>query len=143
MYRARMSKEALVAAVKQIVSIAREGNLDGAYQGYSALFSDPGFLEQRPEDQRQALRLMVLAKNLPPKPTPAMIEAHRSALPALTELVSHYHEPSDYEMLGVCHVLLGNEDSAREIFREGLRLEREHNAQSDLCGSLMKRISFL
>ena len=25
----------------------------------------------------------------------------------------------------------------------GLRLEREHNPQSDLCGSFMKRISFL
>lgn len=137
-----MANEELVQAVKRIVVLSRT-NLDDAYLGYRDLFSAPAFLTYRPEDQRQALKLMILAKGAPHKPTEAMIAAHQAAIPSLTELVSVYHEPGDHEMLGMCHVVLGNEDSAREIFREGLRLEREHNAQSDLCGSLMKRISFL
>ena len=138
-----MSKEELVAAVKRIVTVARSGDLDGAYEGYRDLFAAPGFVAERPEDQRQALRLMVLAKNLPHKPTPAMIDAHRAAVPALTELVSVHQEPADHEMLGVCHLILGNADSASTIFRAGLALERERNPSSDLCGELMKRISMI
>lgn len=138
-----MSKEELVAAVKRIVTVARSGDLDGAYEGYRDLFSGPGFVAERPEDQRQALRLMVLAKNLPHKPTAAMIDAHRAAVPALTELVSVHQEPADHEMLGVCHLILGNADSASTIFRAGLALERERNPSSDLCGELMKRISMI
>lgn len=138
-----MSKEALVAAVKRIVTIARGGDLDGAYAGYRDLFSEPWFLGLRPEEQRQALRLMVLAKNAPHKPSPVMVEAHRAALPALTELVSQHADPADYEMLGVCHLLLGNEESASRILREGLNIERARNPSSDLCGELMKRISLI
>jgi hypothetical protein len=138
-----MTKDELVAAVKRIVTVARAGNLDDAYVGYRDLFADPAFLAHRPEDQRQALRLMVLAKGAPTRPTPAMVEAHRAALPALTELVSNHHDPGDHEMLGVCHVILGNEESASAIFRAGLAIERERNPQSDLCGSLMKRVSLL
>lgn len=142
MFRA-MSKEELVLAVKRIVTLARAGDLDGAYAGYRDLFSAPSFLSERPDDQRQVLRLMILAKNVPREATPAMIEAHRAALPALTELVSVHAEPADHEMLGVCHVLLGNAESASRIFRAGLALERERNPSSDLCGELMKRISFI
>lgn len=138
-----MANEELVQAVKKIVAVARAGNLDEAYLGYKDLFSTPTFVTYRPEDQRQALRLMILAKNAPHRPTPAMIDAHRSALPALTELVSVHADPGDHEMLGICHVVLGNEDSASAIFRAGLALERARNPQSDLCGALMKRISFL
>jgi hypothetical protein len=87
---------------------------------------------------------MILAKNAPRKPTPEMTEAHRAAVAALTELVSAPEpEPADLEMLGICHVVLGNEDSASRIFREGLNLERTRNPSSDLCGELMKRISML
>ena len=43
----------------------------------------------------------------------------------------------------MCHVLLGNEESASAIFRAGLTIERDKNPQSDLCGSLMKRVSLL
>lgn len=138
-----MSKEELVSAVKRIVTLARSGDLDGAYAGYRDLFTSPGFLAERPEDQRQALRLMVLAKNAPHKPTETMVDAHRAAVPALTELVSVYQEPADHEMLGVCHLILGNADSASAIFRAGLSLERERNPSSDLCGELMKRISMI
>ena len=138
-----MSKEELVSAVKRIVTIARTGDLDGAYAGYRDLFSEPWFTTLRPEDQRQALRLMVLAKNAPRQPTPLMIEATRAAVPTLTELVSVHQEPADHEMLGVCHLILGNAESASRIFRAGLALERERNPSSDLCGELMKRISLI
>lgn len=138
-----MANEELVSSVKQIAKLARGGDLDAAYRGYRDLFSSPVFITYRPEDQRQALRLMILAKNAPHKPTEAMIDAHRAAVPALTELVSVHQEPGDHEMLGICHVLLGNEESASVIFRAGLALERERNPSSDLCGELMKRISML
>jgi len=138
-----MANEELVSAVKRIVGLAKAGELDSAYVGYRELFSSPAFATYRPEDQRQALRLMVLAKVTASKRSPAMVDAHQSAIPPLTELVKNLAEPGDHELLGMCHVVVGNEDVARAIFRTGLALEREHNAQSDLCGSFMKRISFL
>jgi hypothetical protein len=137
-----MANEELVAAVKKIVALSRT-SLDDAYLGYRDLFEAPSFPGYRPEDQRQALRLMILAKNAPRTPTPTMIEAHRAAVPALTELVSTLRDPIDHEMLGICHVVLGNSESASQIFRAGLAIERERNPSSDLCGELMKRISFI
>ncbi|WP_437732029.1 hypothetical protein [Sorangium sp. So ce1335] len=138
-----MANEALVQAVKSIVTLARGGNLDAAYKGYRDLFQKPEFLKHRPEDQRQVLRLMILAKGVPSTPTDAMVEAHRAAVPALTELVSIHGDPGDHELLGLCHMVLGNLESADKIFRAGLAIERERNPQSDLCGTLMKRISLL
>lgn len=138
-----MANEALVAAIKQIVARSRGGDLDQAYLGYKDIFAAPAFMGYRPEDQRQALRLMILAKNAPRTPTAAMIEAHRAAVPALTELVSTHQEPADHEMLGMCHLVLGNEESASNIFRAGLAIERERSPGSDLCGELMKRISLI
>ena len=138
-----MANEQLVQAVKRIVTLAKAGSLDDAYAGYRELFSSPAFLSYRPEDQRQALKLMILAKGAPRERSSAMIEAHRSALPALNELVAAYQDAGDYEMLGVCHVILGNEEGAGAIFRAALAIERERNAGSDLCGSLMKRVSEL
>ena len=138
-----MSKEALVKAVKTIHNQARSGQLEEAYLGYRELFSSPWFSQCKPEDQRQALRLMIFAKGVPDRPTETMIEAHRAALQPLTELVSIHGEPADHEMLGICHVLLGNTESADRIFRAALTIERQRNAGSDLCGALMKRISLL
>ena len=137
-----MANEALVSAVKRAITLAKN-DLDQAYLAYRDIFVDPAFQSYRPEDQRQALKLMVLAKNAPRKPTPAMIEAHRAAVPPLTEMVSTLQEPVDHEMLGVCHVVLGNEESASRIFRAGLDIERARNPSSDLCGELMKRISLI
>lgn len=136
-----MSKEALVQTLKRIVGLGRAGKLDEAYAGYRDLFSSPVFTTHKPEDQRQALRLMVHAKGVPEPPTESMIEAHRAALVPLTELVSTHGEPADHELLGMCHLLLGHEQSAAAIFRAGLAIERQRNPASDLCGTLMKRIA--
>lgn len=138
-----MSKEALVTAVKQIIALSKEGKSDEAYSAYRDLFSDPAFGKHRPEDQRQALKLMVLAKSAPSKRTPMMIEAHTAAIPPLTELVSQHSEPADFEMLGMCRVLLGQEDAAMAVFKAGLTIERERSPGSDLCGALMRRVSLL
>ncbi len=138
-----MANETLVSAVKAIVANARAGNLDAAYTGYRELFVSPAFMAYDAHDQRQALRLMVHAKSAPQAPTPAVVEAHRAALAPLSELVARHGDPADYEMLGMCHVVVGNEEGAGAIFRAGLAIERERNAQSDLCGAFMKRISML
>jgi len=138
-----MANEELVQTVKKIHGLVRSGNLDEAYAAYRELFSSPTFLTYRPEDQRQALRLMIHAKGVPIRPTPNMVEAHRAAVTPLTELVSAQHEPADHEMLGMCHVIIGNPEQADPIFRAGLAIERERSPQSDLCGAFMKRISLL
>lgn len=135
-----MSKEALVSAVKQIMAQARSGDVEGSYEGYRQLFSTPEFQANKPEDMRQALKLLVLAKRTG-QPTPALVEAHRAALAPLTDLVSRLGDPEDYEMLGLCHLMIGNTEAASNLFREGLQLERARNAASDLCGRLMTRLS--
>lgn len=139
------NKDELIQSVKNIVKHWRDGKLAEAYAAYGELFSQSDFGEHRPEDQRQALKLMILAKGAPDpeRPTPEMVEAHRIAAGPLTELVSKYGEPGDHEMLGVCHIVLGNPESASAILRAGLAIERQRNPQSDLCGALMKRISLI
>ena len=137
-----MSKEALVTAVKQIVAQSREGDVDGALEGYKALFSSAEFAANKPEDQRQALKLLILQKrpgNV--QPSAPLVEAHRAAIAPLTELVSAHNEPEDYEMLGLCHLHIGNDQAASNMFRQGLTLERARNPASDLCGRLMTRVS--
>lgn len=135
-----MSKEALVAAVKQINVLQTAGDHDKALEAYRDLFAAPWFLANKPDHMRQALRMCILAKRHGPQP-PVFLEAHRAAIPALTELVSSFEEPEDYEMLGVCHLLIGNEQAAANMFRQGLTLERARSPASDLCGRLMTRVS--
>lgn len=136
-----MSKEALVSAVKTIMAQSRGGDVEGSYDGYAQLYASPEFGANKPEDQRQALKLLILAKRPSSAVTPKLIEAHRAAIPALTELVSTLEEPEDYEMLGICHLLIGNEAAASNMFRQGLTLERARNPASDLCGRLMTRVA--
>lgn len=138
-----MSKEALVAAVKSAVSLSRAGNHEEAFVAYGTLYAMATFMDNRPEDQRQALKLLILAKRPGMKVTENLLSAHRAALEPLTELVSRYNEPEDYEMLGACHALLGNESNAAAIFKQGINIERGRNAGSDLCGSMMTRLSAL
>lgn len=138
-----MANEALVQAVKSIMKLGKEGKVDEAYHGYKNLFESPDFETFRPEDQRQALRLMIHAKGAPDKPTDAMIQAHAAAVRPLTNLVLTHGEPADHELLGLCYVRVGDIQSADTAFRAGLNIERERNPSSDLCGLLMKRISLL
>ncbi|MET0595837.1 MAG: hypothetical protein ABW133_24270 [Polyangiaceae bacterium] len=138
-----MANEKLVQSIKAIVALAKDGDMDGVYRGYRDLFADAAFVAYRPEDQRQALRLMVMAKGAPEPPTPAMVEAHRAAITPLRQIVEVHREPKDHELLGLCHVVAGDEAAAMSIFKAGLTLERERNPQSDLCGVLMKRVSML
>lgn len=142
-YHRAMSKEALVASVKHIVGLAKAGKTEEMYAGYLELFTAPTFAANRPEDQRQALKLMVHAKNAPSPPTKTMLDAHRAAIPPLTDLVSLHSEPADFEMLGICHLRMGNEAGAAGMFRQGLTLERERSPGSDLCGDLMRRVSLI
>lgn len=139
-----MANEALKDAVKGIIAAGKEGRLDDAYHGYRKLFDSPDFSTYRPEDQRQVLRLMIHAKGPQTQnSSAAKIEAHRSAITPLRLLVDMYAEPVDYEMLGMCHVMIEDFPSADAAFRAGLNIERERNPGSDLCGAFMKRISFL
>ena len=138
-----MANEDLVRSIKEIVTRAKGGDPDGAYRGYQELFASDAFATFRVEDQRQALRLMVLMKGAPKPATPPMVEAHRAALGPLTGMVGAHSEPADHELLGICHVVCGDEATASSIFRAGLAIERERSPQSPLCGTLMKRVSML
>jgi hypothetical protein len=138
-----VANEPLVAAIKAIVALARAGDLDTAYDGYRALFGDPSFSRYDPQDRRRALRLVVHAREVPTPPTRAMVAAHRAAIAPLEELVAQHGEPADYEMLGMCHVVVTDEAKAGEVFRAGLAIERQRDLQSDLCGAFMRRISML
>src|SRR6187549_1865092 len=129
-----MANDALSEAVKRIIAGAKEGGVDVGYQGYRELFASPEFAGYRVEDQRQALRLMVMMKGAPKPPTPAMVEAHRAALGPLSDMVAVHAEPADHELLGICHIVCGDEASASSIFRAGLAIERERSPQSPLCG---------
>jgi hypothetical protein len=138
-----VANDALIETIKRIMVRAKESGLEAGYDGYRELFVAPAFTGYRVEDQRQALRLMVLMKGAPRPPSAAMVEAHRAALAVLQQLVSTHGEPADHELLGICHVVLGDESSASTVFRAGLTLERERSPQSNLCGALMKRVSML
>jgi len=137
-----VANEALVKAVKDIAAASKAGDAERAYRGYRDLFSSEAFDGYRVEDQRQALRLMILAKGVPSKPTPAMEEAYLSAAACLTKIVP-LGEPADHELLGVCQVMLGDEAGAAATFRAGLAIERTRDPQSSLCGALMKRVSMI
>jgi hypothetical protein len=138
-----VANAALVRSIKEIIGRAKTGDTDGAYQGYRDLFASADFAGYRVEDQRQALQLMVLMKGAPKPATPAMVEAHRAARGLLTGLVSSHGEPSDHELLGICHIVLGDEASASDVLRAGLAIERVRDPQSKLCGTLMKRVSMV
>lgn len=142
-YPVPVANEALSESVKRILSRAKEGGVDAGYEGYRELFASPEFAGYRAEDQRQALRLMVLMKGAPQPPTAAVKEAHRAAAALLTTLVAAHAEPADHELLGMCYIALGDEPKAGAVFRAGLELERARDPQSKLCGTLMKRVSMV
>jgi hypothetical protein len=137
-----MANEVLVKSVKDIAAASKAGETEKAYLGYRDLFASEAFATYRVEDQRQALRLMVMAKGLPALPTPAMRAAYESAVSCLSRLVS-LGDAADHELLGMCQVMLGDESGASATFRAGLAIERARDPQSSLCGALMKRVSMV
>ena len=140
-----MRNEALVAAMKKIALLSRQGLFDEAYQEYAMVYSAPWFSDARPEYQRQALKLMVLPKSAPPSVTEAVVNAHRAAAPRLEELIQQAKLPlpGDYEMLGVTYLVLRDAQAAQTAFRMALELERERNPGSDLVTSLSARLGML
>ena len=132
----------LVATLKHIRGITKDGHEDEAFRQYAALFSSPAFAACPADEQRQALKLMVFGK-APPSPTDEMRAAYRAAVPALQALVVVHRDPADYEMLGMAYVGIDEPEKGSEIFKKALDLERARNPGSDLCGSLMRRVSQL
>jgi hypothetical protein len=130
---------ALVNAFTTIADLLKDGKPDGAYRRFAELFSDPQFVTYRPEEQRRALRLMVLARKRPAK-TDAAIEAHRAALGPLIALVEEWGAPLDYEMLGVAHLAVDDSAAAREAFETGLAIECAMDPDSEVCASLTRRL---
>src|SRR5262249_27064398 len=92
-----IKNEVLATTLKRIFNIARSGRAADAYKKFAELFSSPAFADYEPDEQREALRLMVHAKSSP-KSEP-LLEAHRSALARLEALVAAKATPADYEML--------------------------------------------
>jgi hypothetical protein len=137
-----VANEALVDAIKQIMALAKTGDVDGANARYADLFASETFAGYSTEDQRQALKILILAKRKGPV-SPSLIETHRAAIAPLAKLVEAHGAASDYEMLGICYQLTGQEADAAAMFRAGLDLERAQDPESDLCGRLMKRFSEL
>ena len=59
----------------------------------------------------------------------------------MQEILGGTGAPEDFQWLGICQMVAGNEKEASELFRTGLKIERDRNPQSDLCGSLMKWVA--
>jgi hypothetical protein len=133
--------EAFVEAVKKIMLVLKSGRTDEGYAQYADLLSSDGFAEYRADDQRQALKLLLLAKA--PDRTEAVTRAYQIALKRIQALVDSHAEPADYEMLGVAHVQLDDRAAASAAFEIALKLERARNPSSDLVASLGRRIGAL
>lgn len=136
-----MATEALVKRVKEILAIAKAGRVDDAYKAYGELFRSEEFRSYPMDEQRHAIKLVVNAKVPPSRTTPTQVEAYRAAMTPLQEMLGAMGDPQDFELLGICNIFIGEEKTAADLFRTGLRLERERNPQSDLCGSLMKWVA--
>ncbi len=136
-----MATEALVTEVKRIVGLAKSGAVDDAYKAYATLYRSAPFRAYPLEEQRQAVKLVANVKIPPHNPSPAHVDAFRAAIEPLSEILGAKGEPEDFQWLGICCLVTGDEKRAAELFRTGLKLERDKNPQSDLCGSLMKWVA--
>lgn len=136
-----MPNEALVARIKQILALAKQGKVPEAYAEYTTLFTSSEFLGYSVEDRRAAIKLVVTAKVPLSNPPAHVVTAYRAAMRALEEAIGAAGDPADFELLGICCVITGDEKRAGDLFRTGLRLERERDPQSNLCGSLMKWVA--
>jgi len=131
---------ALKAAVKSAIALARESRWDEFYSVYGPLFAAPTFAEDTPEDQRQALKLMIMTKGLPAPTTQAAIHAYQSAWYALSRLVAEFRHSRDYELLGLTHQRLGDEPGAKKVFQAGLEVAQAGN-DGDTCGVFLRHLA--
>jgi len=132
--------DALKSAVKQAIGLARESRWEEFYSVYGQLFADPAFATNRPEDQRQALKLMIMTKGLPAPTSQAGVHAYQSAWYALSRLVSELRQASDYELLGITHLRLGDEPGAQKVFQAGLEVAQAAN-DGDTCGIFLRHLA--
>lgn len=131
--------DGLKATMRRIIALGKSGDADNAYREYANLFLGAAFEDNKIEDRRLALRLLVLGKT-PTQPSEPLLDALRAALPRLQTLVGTSKEPGDFEMLGVCNVLLSNKAAAKEAFAAGLEIEKGRNTSSDLHTNLTRRL---
>jgi hypothetical protein len=130
----------LKAAVKSAIGLAREARWDEFYSVYGQLFANPNFGSNKAEDQRQALKLMIMTKGLPAPTTQAGIYAYQSAWYALSRLVAELRNPLDYELLGITHLRLGDEPGAKKVFQAGLEVAQAAN-DGDTCGVFLRHLA--
>jgi hypothetical protein len=133
-----MKNVELAKTLRLIFNTARSGRTEYAYGKLADLFSSAAFAGYEPDEQREALRLMVHAKE-PPKQEFALA-ANRAALGHLKKLTEMLAEPADYEMLGLASLRLDDTGAANAAFEKALELERARNAESELTKSLSKRL---
>ena len=131
----------LISRAKEIVALAKTGKVDDALNAYAGLFRSGDFGGYPIEERRQVIKLLVNAKVPPNVPSPKVVEAHRAAMAPLEAMIGEAGDPSDFELLGICCVFIGDEKRAGEVFRAGLTKARELNSRSDICGSLMKWVA--
>lgn len=131
--------EQLVAALKKALALAKKGDLAEAYREYESLFSGEMFVSARPEDQRQAMRLMLT--KMPTPRTGPMIDAAAAAIVRLQHLVEEHKDPLDYELLGMGYEIIEDADGAQRAYADGLAIERARSPESELCGRLSSRVT--
>jgi hypothetical protein len=136
----RAEKEQLLSALSAIVALAKGGRVEDAYRDYAALCGSPLFADQSPEEQRQALKLLVVLA-VPAIRSDAMRDAHRAALDRARALVESMGDPADYELVGLCQMALNEAKAGGDTFRKALDLERARNPQSELCARLKRHVS--
>ena len=133
-----MKNAELAKALRLIFITARSGRTEYAYGKLAELFSSAAFAEYEPDEQREALRLMVHARTPPTEEF--ALAANRAALGHLKKLAETLAEPADYEMLGLANLRLDDTGAANAAFEKALELERARNAESELTKSLTKRL---
>ena len=131
----------LLKQAKEIVALAKTGKVDDALAAYKTMFEQPDFGQAPIEERRQVIKLVVNAKVPPNRPSPGVVAVHRAAMKPLEQMIGEAGDPADFELLGICCVFVEDEKRAAEVFRAGLKLAREKNSRSDLCGSLMKWVA--
>lgn len=136
-----MVTESLAKSIKEILALAKSGKVDEALAQYKGLFESSEFSTYPINERRQTIKLVVNAKIPPHMPSKALVEAHRAAMKPLEEMIGEGGEPIDFELLGICCIFIQDEKRAGEMFRTGLKIARERNSASDICGSLMKWVA--